>query len=151
MNIHRRKRFVATGSVAFVVQNFGHLFECFALLYASWFPAQHFDFLDDVRSRLPIRFAWKLPCLFCGVIARSETTKQSPCIGARVHKCEIAAPSARNDKSFFAIGYFLSLIKKGPGLLQTLFNVAGTTRLELATFGVTGRRTNQLYYAPVKS
>ena len=27
--------------------------------------------------------------------------------------------------------------------------MAGTTRLELATFGVTGRRSNQLNYAPV--
>jgi hypothetical protein len=27
--------------------------------------------------------------------------------------------------------------------------VAGTTRLELATSGVTGRRSNQLNYAPV--
>ena len=26
--------------------------------------------------------------------------------------------------------------------------MAGTTRLELATFGVTGRRSNQLNYAP---
>jgi len=57
VNIHRRKRFVATGSVSFVVQNFGHLFECFALLYAPWFPAQHFDFLDDVRGRLLIGFS----------------------------------------------------------------------------------------------
>ena len=29
--------------------------------------------------------------------------------------------------------------------------MAGTTRLELATFGVTGRRSNQLNYAPVYS
>ena len=28
--------------------------------------------------------------------------------------------------------------------------MAGTTRLELATFGVTGRRSNQLNYAPVR-
>ena len=27
--------------------------------------------------------------------------------------------------------------------------MAGTTRLELATFGVTGRRSNQLNYAPI--
>ena len=27
--------------------------------------------------------------------------------------------------------------------------MAGTTRLELATFGVTGRRSNQLNYAPM--
>jgi hypothetical protein len=33
---------------------------------------------------------------------------------------------------------FLTTIKKGPRLLQTLLNMAGTTRLELATFGVTG-------------
>ncbi len=29
--------------------------------------------------------------------------------------------------------------------------MAGTTRLELATFGVTGRRSNQLNYAPICS
>ena len=29
-----------------------------------------------------------------------------------------------------------------------LFNLAGATRFELATFGVTGRRSNQLNYAP---
>ena len=29
--------------------------------------------------------------------------------------------------------------------------MAGTTRLELATFGVTGRRSNQLNYAPIVS
>ena len=28
--------------------------------------------------------------------------------------------------------------------------MAGTTRLELATFGVTGRRSNQLNYAPIE-
>ena len=39
VSIHRRKRFVVTGSVSFVVQNFCHLFECFAFLYSSWFPA----------------------------------------------------------------------------------------------------------------
>ena len=54
VNIHRRKRFVATGSVSFVVQNFGHLFECFAFLYASWFPAQHFDILDDAIDLKPM-------------------------------------------------------------------------------------------------
>ncbi len=31
---------------------------------------------------------------------------------------------------------------------ETLWNVAGPTRLELATSGVTGRRSNQLNYDP---
>ena len=55
VNIYRCKRFVAAGKVSFVVQNFGHLFECFAFLYAPWLPARHFDFLDDATDSQPIR------------------------------------------------------------------------------------------------
>jgi len=42
-----------------------------------------------------------------------------------VHKGEIAAPSARNDMSFFVIGYFLSLIKKGSGKNPDPFQCGG--------------------------
>jgi hypothetical protein len=41
---------------------------------------------------------------------------------------------------------------KGPGFFSGLFvshgNMAGTTRLELATSAVTGQRSNQLNYVP---
>ena len=38
--------------------------------------------------------------------------------------------------------------KRVPEFLQTPFLLAGPTRLELATSGVTGRRSNQLNYDP---
>src|SRR5437879_329905 len=38
---------------------------------------------------------------------------------------------------------------KGPEFLPGLFNQTGSTRLELATSCVTGRRSNQLNYDPV--
>ena len=37
------------------------------------------------------------------------------------------------------------------GLRKPLWNMAGPTRLELATSGVTGRRSNQLNYDPAGS
>jgi hypothetical protein len=44
------------------------------------------------------------------------------------------------------------LNRKGLAILLTPFcTMAGATRLELATFGVTGRRSNQLNYAPAYS
>jgi len=47
---------------------------------------------------------------------------------------------------FFPIPGNKNLIKKGPGeISQTLDILAGTTRLELATSGVTGR--TRAYYA----
>ena len=42
----------------------------------------------------------------------------------------------------------LSKIKGLTDLANPLNLLAGATRLELATFGVTGRRSNQLNYAP---
>lgn len=43
----------------------------------------------------------------------------------------------------------LLLLKKETVLRQSLFLMAGTTRLELATSCVTGMRSNQLSYAPM--
>ena len=42
----------------------------------------------------------------------------------------------------------LNDIKEKPHLLVGLFTLAGATGLEPATSGVTGRRSNQLNYAP---
>ena len=45
----------------------------------------------------------------------------------------------------------MPVTKKGVGKLQPLwYSVAGTTRLELATSGVTGRRSNQSELRPRK-
>ena len=47
--------------------------------------------------------------------------------------------------------YCWELKKEGLGRMPNpLISLAGTTRLELATSGVTGRRSNQLNYDPAK-
>jgi hypothetical protein len=46
----------------------------------------------------------------------------------------------------------MSLTKKGFRKMRNpLLFLAGTTRLELATSGVTGRRSNRLNYIPLKN
>ena len=42
------------------------------------------------------------------------------------------------------------MVRRPPGRLHLHEEVAGPTRLELATSGVTGRRSNQLNYDPAQ-
>jgi hypothetical protein len=55
----------------------------------------------------------------------------------------------RTPCSIEATGDDLALLSRRNGGVQAL-REAGATRLELATSGVTGRRSNQLSYAPSK-
>ena len=54
---------------------------------------------------------------------------------------ETTARQAVNDKGLYLVVHIQFLLYK---------KMAGTTRLELATFGVTGRRSNQLNYVPAQ-
>ena len=67
-----------------------------------------------------------------------------------MHWMILVSQKERRRKFRIESKIFLQPQKKGlTDLANPLLILAGATRLELATFGVTGRRSNQLNYAPI--